>query len=138
LGRSTNDGVSDPATDVRIEPQREAAGSLTPSFVCKVVGSESVQLLRERCGMAVTTVMPQPSRRWCWRGARRRQGSTLRSDLAYAHPNAAAALGARAARPSDLDDASAPRAILALTWWPALSIAWAPSNRRPRSSISRT
>lgn len=63
LGRSTNDGVSDPASDTRIEPQRETAGSLTPSFVRKEVGSESVQLLRERCGMAVTAVMPQPSRR---------------------------------------------------------------------------
>jgi len=111
--------VSDPASDMRIEPQRETAGSLTPSFVRKEVGSESVQLLRERCGMAVTSVMPQPSRRSCWRGARRRQGSTLRSDLAYA-------------RPSDLDNASAPRTTLALTWWPGLSIACgAPSQRRP-------
>ena len=58
LGRSTNDGVSDPASDARIEPQRETAGSLTPSFVCKDVGSGSVQLLRERSGMAVTSVMP--------------------------------------------------------------------------------
>ena len=63
IGRSTNDGVSDPTGNPRIEPQREAAGSLTPSFVRKEVGSESVQLLRERCGMAVTSVMPQPSRR---------------------------------------------------------------------------
>ena len=54
MGHSTNDGVSDPASRPRIEPQREAAGSLTPSFVRKEVGSESVQLLRERCGMAVT------------------------------------------------------------------------------------
>jgi hypothetical protein len=63
IGRSTNDGVSDPASTPHIEPQREAAGSLTPSFVRKEVDSESVQLLRERCGMAVTSVMPQPSRR---------------------------------------------------------------------------
>jgi hypothetical protein len=58
MGHSTNDGVSDPASTPRIEPQREVAGSLTPSFVRKEVGSESVQLLRERCGMAVTSVMP--------------------------------------------------------------------------------
>lgn len=58
LGRSTNDGVSDPASKPRIEPQREAAGSLTPSFVCKDVGSGSVQLLRERCGTEVAPVMP--------------------------------------------------------------------------------
>jgi len=58
MGRSTNDGVSDPASDTRIEPPRETAGSLTPSFVRKEVGSESVQLLRERCGMAEGLVMP--------------------------------------------------------------------------------
>jgi len=56
--RSTNDGVSDPASDTRAEPQRETAGSLTPSFVCKDVGSGSVQLLQEGCGTEVTPVMP--------------------------------------------------------------------------------
>jgi hypothetical protein len=56
--RSTNDGVSDPAGHPRIEPQRETTGSLTPSFVCKEVGSESVQSLRERRGLAVASVMP--------------------------------------------------------------------------------
>jgi hypothetical protein len=35
--------VSDPATDTRIEPQREAAGSLTPSFVCQEIGPGCVQ-----------------------------------------------------------------------------------------------
>lgn len=58
LGRSTNDGVSDPTSNPRIEPQREAAGSLTPSFVRKEIGSESVQLLRDVVTMSVTSVMP--------------------------------------------------------------------------------
>jgi hypothetical protein len=58
LGRSTNDGVSDPASRLRTEPRRDTAGSLTPSFVCKDAGSGSVQLLREGCGTDVTSVMP--------------------------------------------------------------------------------
>ncbi len=48
IGSQRNDGVSDPSR-LRMQPQREAAGSLTPSFG-KEIGSESVQLLRERCG----------------------------------------------------------------------------------------